>query len=195
MGKEGKKLGKRAADTQKELVKSQKNFWKEFKEFITQGNVINLAIGVVIGGAFQAIVRSVIDDVIMPLIAWFTKGVDFSRRYLDLSMMTGLKNPDVPPLTPETAKEAGHVVITYGALLTAVINFFIIALLIFLLVRSMTKVSKKLKKPEAEAEEKEKEPAEKTCPYCKSEVPAAAVKCRYCTSELDLSDVSQEEEA
>lgn len=131
----------------------------EFKEFIMRGNVLDLAVGVIIGGAFQAIVSSLVDDVIMPVISLATGGKDFS----EWKVMLG-----------ETAS------LNYGNFISAIINFLIMAIVIFLIVKSINKVSVKFKKEEAPAA-----PTTKVCPYCKSEIAVDAVKCAHCASNLE----------
>lgn len=134
-----------------------KKFLQEFKTFALRGNVIDLAVGVIIGAAFQAIVKSLTDDIISPLIGLFAR-TDFSEWVLRLS----------------------GVEIRYGAFITAVINFVIMAFLIFLLVKGMNKLATLGKKKAEEAEAAA--PTTKVCPYCRSEIPIAATRCPHCTS-------------
>ncbi len=152
-----------------------KGFFGEFKKFIMRGNVIDLAVGVIIGGAFQAIVNSLVNDVIMPLISLATKGVDFANKFIALA--------DLPEgvETLAQAQEAGVAVIAYGNFINAILNFIIMALVIFCLVKTINKVSEKASKKEEEAPEA---PTTKECPYCKSEVALEATRCPHCTSEL-----------
>ncbi len=130
---------------------------KEFKEFIAQGNVMDLAVGVIIGGAFKTIVDSLTNDIISPILG-FVGGVDFS----DLSVTI-----------------AG-VELKYGSFITAVINFLIMAVIIFLMVKAVNKVMSLGKKKEEVVEEV----TTKVCPYCKSEIDKDATKCPHCTSEV-----------
>lgn len=137
---------------------------KEFKEFIMRGNIFDMAIGVIIGGAFQKIVTSLVDDIIMPLISLVAGKVDFSS----LSVTVG---------------EAS---ITYGKFITEIINFLIIALSIFIAVRSVTKLNDKAKsKLSKKKDEPEAEPTVKVCPHCYSEINYKATRCPNCTSELE----------
>lgn len=136
-----------------------KKFLEEFKTFALRGNVIDLAVGVIIGAAFQAIVKSLTDDIISPLIGLFAR-TDFSEWVWTLS----------------------GVDIRYGAFITAVINFLIMALLIFLLVKGMNKLSHLGRKKEEEAPAA---PTTKICPFCKSEVPIDATRCPHCTSMIE----------
>jgi large conductance mechanosensitive channel len=140
---------------------------KEFKEFIMRGNVMDMAVGVIVGGAFGAIVNSLVNDVIMPVISLATGKVDFTNLFISLD---GNKYA-----TLAAAQEAGGSVFAYGSFIQAVIEFLIIALCIFLVVKGVNK----LRKPEPEAA-----PTTKVCPFCKNEVPLEATRCGFCTSEL-----------
>ena len=140
---------------------------KEFKEFIMRGNVMDMAVGVIVGGALGAIVNSLVNDVIMPVISLATGKVDFSNLFVSLD---GTKYA-----TLAEAQEAGGSVFAYGNFIQAVIEFLIIALCIFLMVKGVNK----LRKPEPEAA-----PTTKVCPFCKNEVPLEATRCGFCTSEL-----------
>ncbi len=156
----------------KELKKKSKGFLGEFQKFIMRGNVIDLAVGVIIGAAFQAIVNSLVNDIVMPLISMITGGIDFSNWFISLDG-THYK-------TLKTAQEAGAATLNYGTFITAVINFVLMAFVIFLLVKFLNSVADKLHKNEAE-----EAPTEKTCPYCQSKIPIKAVRCPYCTSSLE----------
>lgn len=136
-----------------------KKFFGEFKEFALRGNVMDLAVGVIIGAAFQAIINSLVNDVISPLIGLIAN--------TDLSYLVAT---------------VGDVEIRYGAFITAVINFIIMALIIFFLVKGMNALAGMGKK---EKEEKPAAPATKVCPYCKSEIAIDATRCPHCTSELE----------
>lgn len=150
---------------------------KEFKEFATRGNIMDMAIGVIIGGAFQKIVTSLVNDLIMPTIAIFTGKVDFSALTLNI----------------------GNSSIKYGSFITTIVDFLIIAFSIFIAIRSFNKLSsstkenlerladnnKILKKTKKKKVEEKIEPTVKTCPYCLSEIPYHATKCSHCTSSLE----------
>jgi len=170
-----------------------KKFLKEFKEFALKGNVMDLAVAVIIGGAFQAIINSVVNDLVMPLISLLLKGIDFTNLFIPLrskdTIITEavLSGTDVvtPAVTVETAtlaqlEEAGIGVFKYGSFITAVINFILMALVIFFLVKGINKLSTIGKKPEAPAA-----PTTKKCPFCCTEIDLAATRCPHCTSELD----------
>lgn len=155
----------------KKVAGKGKGFASEFREFIMRGNVMDMAVGVIIGGAFQKIISSLVDDIIMPLISILTGGIDFNNMFVVLDGGTYT--------TLEAAKEAGAVTINYGTFITVVINFILMALVIFCLVKSMNKVADKF------AKEKAEEPATtKICPKCKSEINIEATKCPCCTSDL-----------
>jgi large conductance mechanosensitive channel len=141
--------------------------FKEFKDFIRRGNVIDLAVGFVMGAAFGKVAASFISDVIMPPIGLLLGKVDFSSLYLNLSSRT------FDSLAQ--AKEAGAPVIAYGAFVSAVIDFLIVALAVFVVIRWINK----LKSKPAPAS-----PTTKECPFCLSIVPLKAVRCPHCTSEL-----------
>lgn len=153
------------------MSKKSSGFAAEFKKFILRGNVIDLAVGVIIGGAFQAIVNSLVNDIIMPVISLATKGVDFTNWFIALD---GNKYA-----TLEAATAAGAATINFGTFIGAVLNFLIMAFIIFLLVKGINKVSDKLSKPEEEAA-----PTTKVCPFCKSEISIEATKCPHCTSDI-----------
>ena len=153
-----------------------KGFLGEFKKFIMRGNVIDLAVGVIIGGAFQAIVNSLVNDIVSPVLSLATKGVNFADKFIVLT------TDEVAFATVEAAKEAGYATLNYGGFITAVINFLIMAFVIFMLVKTINKVSEIGKKKEEEAAPAA--PTTKTCPYCKSEISIEAVKCPHCTSDI-----------
>ena len=148
-------------------------FFGEFKKFIMRGNVIDLAVGVIVGGAFQSIVKSLVDDIVMPVISLATKGVDFTNKFILLG--------EGEFATLAEAQEAGVAAIAYGNFINAILNFLIMAFVIFCLVRTINKVNDKAKKKEEEAPAA---PTTKECPYCKSEIAIGATKCPNCTSDL-----------
>ena len=143
----------------------------EFREFIMRGNVMDMAVGVIIGGAFQKIISSLVDDIIMPVISLLTGGIDFNNKFVVLD------GGDYATL--EAAKEAGAATLNYGTFITVVINFILMALVIFCLVKFMNNVSEKFAKEEAETPK-----TTKICPRCKSEINIEATRCPHCTSEL-----------
>lgn len=150
----GKKEGKKAGG---------KGFIAEFKKFITRGNVLDMAVGVIVGGAFTSIVTSLNQDILTPILGIFG-GTDFS--YLTVTLGSGENAP----------------VLYYGNFLTAIINFLITALVIFCLIKGINAVGERVKKKEASAPAV---PTTKKCPYCLSEIALEATRCPHCTSHLD----------
>jgi large conductance mechanosensitive channel len=144
---------------------------KEFKAFIMRGNVVDLAVGFIMGGAFGTIVKSLVDDVIMPPIGLALGNVDFS------SLMLTLSDPKAaaPYHSVAEAKAAGAVTINYGLFINSIVSFLIVAFAVFLLVRAVNR----LKPAEAAAA-----PSTKDCPYCRMAIPIGATRCPQCTSEL-----------
>lgn len=151
-----------------------KKIIEEFKIFIMRGNVLDLAIGVIIGGAFQKIVNSLVNDIIMPLISLITGGINFSNWFL------ALDNSSYTVLSE--AQAGGANTLNYGLFLTEVLNFLIMAFVIFMFVKTMNRIAAKRKKAEAEPEPEKT----KVCPYCKSEIDIAASRCPHCTSQLNV---------
>ena len=135
-----------------------KKFFDEFKAFISRGNVMDMAVGVIIGGAFTAIVTSLVNDIINPLLGIFG-GMNFDQLVWNIN----------------------GAAIAYGKFITAVINFLIMALIIFGIIRTMNKMSDKFGK-----KEEPKEPTTKKCPYCKTDIAIDATRCPHCTSQLDV---------
>ncbi len=148
-------------------------FFGEFKKFIMRGNVIDLAVGVIVGGAFQAIVKSLVDDVVMPVISLATKGINFADLFIALD--------GGEYATLAAAQEAGAATLNYGNFISAVLNFLIMAFVVFLLVKGINTIADKSKKKEEPAPAA---PTTKECPYCKSEIAIGATKCPNCTSDL-----------
>ena len=141
--------------------------FKEFKDFILRGNVVDLAVGIIIGGAFGKIVSFLVADVLMPPLGRLVGNVDFSDLFINLS---GTPYPSLA-----AAKAAGAATINYGLFINTVIDFVIMAAAIFILIKQVNR----LKKPAAVAP-----PSTKACPYCLSNVPLKAIRCSACTSEL-----------
>lgn len=157
-----------------------KKFLNEFKAFALRGNVIDLAVGVIIGGAFQTIVKSLVDDLIMPFVGLATGGTNFTDQFVVLKLADGVKE-GTKYLSLTEAKEAGATVFAYGSFITAVINFIIMAVVIFLFVKGINNLHKIGKKKQ---EEIPTAPTTKVCPFCKSEISIEATRCAHCTSEL-----------
>lgn len=151
-----------------------KGFIGEFKEFISKGSVIDLAVGVIIGGAFQKIVNSLVNDIVMPVISLITGGIDFNNWFIALG--------EGDFATAADAKAAGVATLNYGTFLGTALDFLIMAFVIFLFVKAINTVRNKV--PKHKEETPASEPATKLCPYCKSEIDIAAVKCPHCTSDI-----------
>lgn len=135
-----------------------KKFFEEFKKFISKGNVMDMAVGIIIGGAFTSIVSSLVNDIINPVLGLFG-GMNFDQLAWNIT---------------------GDVTLYYGKFITAVVNFLIMALIVFIIVKMMNKAMSKFQK-----EETPKAPTTKICPYCRSEIAIEATRCAHCTSELD----------
>lgn len=142
----------------------------EFKKFIMRGNVLDLAIAVIIGGAFGTIVTSLVNDVIMPPIGMLLGKINFKDLFINLS--------GTPYASLADAQKAGAATINYGNFINTIINFIIVAFVIFLIVRAFNK----MKKPEAAPEPAA--PTTKDCPYCQTAIPIKATRCPHCTSQL-----------
>jgi large conductance mechanosensitive channel len=143
--------------------------WKEFREFAIKGNAIDLAIGVVLGAAFGGIVKSLVDDIIMPPIGRIVGGVDFSNLFVTLSQGS------YPTL--KAAKEAGAATLNYGIFLNQLINFLIIAGALFFVVKGINTLKREKPAPEAA-------PTTRECPQCATDIPLRAKRCPHCTSTL-----------
>ena len=144
---------------------------KEFREFALKGNVVDLAVGIIIGAAFGKITTSLVNDVIMPPIGALLGRVDFSTLFINLS--------GTPYASLAAAKRAGAPVIAYGAFINTVIDFTIVAFAVFILVRQINRLKSRLGRNEPPPA-----PSEKTCPKCLSTIPIQATKCRACTADL-----------
>lgn len=162
-------------DGNKKLVEKVKKggIINEFKEFISKGSVLNLAVGVIIGGAFQGIVNSLVNDILMPIISIFTKGIDFSEWFYVFG--------EEKYVSLQAAQDASAVVISYGNFIAAAINFLIMAVIIFFLVKFFNSLTTRKKSEEEPA----KEP--RLCNFCFMVVNDEAVRCPHCTSELELA--------
>ncbi len=147
--------------------KEGRKMLKEFKKFALKGNMIDLAVGIIIGGAFNSIVNSLVNDILMPLLGVFTKDINFSNWFFSLD---GNKYD-----TLKAAEEAGAAVVKYGLFISNILNFIIMAFVVFMLVRWINK----LRKPDTPAA-----PTTKKCTYCYSDIHKDATKCSHCTADL-----------
>lgn len=152
--------------------------WKEFRTFAVRGNVVDLAIGLVIGTAFTRVVNSLVNDIILPPIGWLVGRVDFTNLFLVLKAGAGAPPPYV---SLEAAKAAGAVTLNVGVLINAIANFLIVAWALFWVVRGINQLKREKPAPAAA-------PATKECPYCLSTVPIRATRCPHCTSELAVPE-------
>jgi large conductance mechanosensitive channel len=150
---------------------------KEFKEFISRGNVLDLAVGVIIGAAFGAVVKSLVADILMPPIGLLLGGVDFTNIFVVLKRGA----PGDAYATLAQAQEAGAVTMNFGLLINAIVIFVITAFAIFLVVKGANKMKKKEEAAPPPA------PTTKTCPFCATAIPIPATRCPHCTSELDAA--------
>jgi len=144
--------------------------WKEFREFAMRGNVVDLAVGVVIGAAFGKIVTSLVGDIVMPPLGLVLARVDFNNLFINLS--------GTPYASLAEAKAAGAPTINYGAFITNIIDFVIVAFTIFLVVRGINRLRREPAPPT---------PSTRSCPYCVTTIPLAATRCPACTSELEAT--------
>lgn len=145
-----------------------KQFIKEFKEFISRGNVMDMAVGIIIGSAFTRIVSSLVEDIINPFLGLFG-GMNFDKLHLNL---------------------LGEVTLNYGKFLTAVMNFLIMALVIFVLIKAMNKAAATFTLKKEEEKEAEEETI-KVCPFCRSEIDIEAIRCPHCTSILESNSKTE----
>lgn len=148
-----------------------KKMMKEFKDFAVKGNMIDLAVGMIIGTSFNKIVSSLVNDMIMPVLGIFTGKIDFSKLFIALDGNTYA--------TLAEAEEAGAACFKYGSFLAGLLDFLIMAFIVFIFVRQINKLRNVTKVPEAPAA-----PTTRICPFCKSEISIEATRCPHCTSEL-----------
>jgi large conductance mechanosensitive channel len=145
---------------------------KEFKEFAMRGNVVDMAVGIIIGAAFGKIVSSLVKDIIMPPIGVLMGNVDFTNLFINLS--------DQAYESLAAAQEAGAATINYGVFINTVLDFVIVAFAIFMVIKQMNRMKKQEEAPPAE-------PTAKDCPHCLSSIPIKATRCGHCTSELQAA--------
>jgi large conductance mechanosensitive channel len=146
---------------------------KEFKEFAMRGNVVDMAVGIIIGAAFGTIVKSLVADIIMPPIGLLLGNVDFSNLFIIIKS----GSTSGPFATLAEAQKAGAVTVNYGVFINTVISFIIVAFAVFLIIRSINKLKRQEETPP-------QEPTTKECPHCLSTIPIKATRCAYCTAEL-----------
>jgi large conductance mechanosensitive channel len=147
--------------------------FKEFREFAMRGNVVDMAVGIIIGGAFGTIVKSLVSDVIMPPIGLLLGGVDFSNLFV----VAREGSPAGPYAALADAQAAGAVTVNYGLFINSVVSFLIVAFAVFFVIKAMNSIKREEEAPAAE-------PTTKECSFCASEIPIKATRCPNCTSEL-----------
>jgi large conductance mechanosensitive channel len=147
---------------------------KEFREFAMRGNVVDMAVGIIIGGAFGTIVKSLVSDVMMPPLGLLLGGVDFSDLFITLKQGATVAGPYA---TLAAAQAAGAVTISYGLFINSVISFLIVAFAVFLLIKGINKLQREKEAPPAE-------PTTKDCPKCFTAIPIKATRCPHCTSDI-----------
>jgi large conductance mechanosensitive channel len=145
--------------------------FKEFREFAMRGNVIDMAVGIIIGASFGAVVNSLVGDIIMPPIGVLLNNVDFTSLFVTIREGT----VPGPYISIAAAKAAGAVTVNYGVFVSTIVSFLVVAFSVFLLIRSVNSFKRKETPPP---------PSTRECPYCLSAVPVGAVRCAHCTSEL-----------
>jgi large conductance mechanosensitive channel len=143
--------------------------WKEFKEFVMRGNLLDMAIGIILGVAFGAIIISLVNDIIMPPIGLLLGGANFSNLFVSLNGQAYL--------SLDAAKAAGAPTINYGVFINTLINFLIVAFVLFLMIRAINRMRRK--------QEGSAVPTTKECPYCCTPIPISATRCPHCTSQLE----------
>ena len=156
-----------------------KKLLTDFRDFIARGDVMDLAIGIIIGSAFSSIVNSIVNNLLMPPLGLLIGNVDFQDLFIILKQG---QSPLPAEATLQMAKDAGAVTFNYGQFLTDVISFLILAFIIFLMVKSLQTLKTKVAKPEGE---EDTAPTEKECPYCLKSIDINATRCPYCTSTLE----------
>jgi large conductance mechanosensitive channel len=158
-----------------------KRLVEDFRKFALQGNVVDMAVGIIIGGAFSTIVRSLVNDIVMPPIGVLLGNVDFQDLFWVLR--SGTQTPG-PYATISAAQEAGAITLNYGLFINNIISFFIMAFTVFMAIRMMNQARESIRRRDADQEEEA--PITKECEYCFSVIPIQATRCPQCTSSLKL---------
>jgi len=154
---------------------------KDFKEFIMRGNMVDMAIGIIIGAAFGTIVTSLVKDIIMPPISLLTGSVDFNNLFWVMKKGDATPAGTYDYTTLDQAHQLGATTLNYGAFINTIIVFLIVAFAVFLLIRAINNMRRRAEAPKAAAA-----PTTKDCPYCVSKIPLKATRCPNCTSELKI---------
>lgn len=161
----------------------------DFKKFALRGNMIDLAIGFTVGAAFTTVVKSLVNDIIMPPVGWLTGNADFSDLFIILDVPEGVTIPEGGLNTLQSAQELGVVTLNYGQFLNTCLSLFIVAIAMFMIIRTINRVDEELDERFGEPPPSE-EPSDKKCDFCRSTIPFRAIRCPACTSELVVPEVT-----
>ncbi len=159
-----------------------KKILTDFRDFVVRGNVVDLAVGIIIGSAFSAVVNSVVDNLMMPPLGLLFGNADFGDLFI---LLRQGEEPLPAGATLEMAQEVGAVTLNYGQFITDIISFLLLALGVFLIIKSIQSLQKSVQK---EKPDEEQEPTEKNCPFCQKTIPIKASRCPYCTSKLTQTE-------
>lgn len=162
------------------------SFIGEFKKFALRGNLVDLAVGFTVGAAFTSIARSLVDDLVMPVIGWMFGNADFSDYFWVLESGEEQARPFT---TLAEAQEAGAITVNYGLFANAVLTFLLVALAMFFIIRAINRLDESLEAHFADDAPKPEDPQNKKCPYCRSTIPFKATRCPQCTSRLEAEGV------
>ncbi len=154
----------------------------EFRKFALRGNLVDMAVGFTVGAAFTSVAKSVVDDLIMPVVAWLAGGADFSGLYVVLAPGAEHAGPYSSLLA---AREAGAITINYGLFINSLFAFFLVALVMFFIVRSFNRIEESLEEQFGSDATDPDELGSKKCFFCRTQIPAKAIRCPNCTSELE----------
>jgi len=163
----------------------KKGFVGEFREFLLRGNVIDLAVGIIVGGAFQAIVNTLVNGCVMPIISLITGHVNFGNMFVILAKVPDWADPNLRRNLDYVNNTLGLPTLNYGQLITAVINFVIIGFVVYLIVKGINRLRALAQHPQAPQEK----PQARKCPYCRAEIDTEATRCPHCTSRLESEPV------
>ncbi len=170
------------------------SFLDDFKKFAIRGNMIDLAIGFTVGAAFTTVVKSLVNDIIMPPIGLLTGNADFSDLFWVLNVPKGVEEPTGGFQTLKDASDAGAVTMNYGVFLSGCLSLLIVAVAMFIIIRMVNRLDEQLDKAFGEPPP-QSEPADKKCDFCRSTIPFRATRCPQCTSELTIPTVSEDNKA
>ena len=157
---------------------------EEFKKFALRGNMLDLAVGFTVGAAFTTVVKSLVEDIIMPPIGLITGRAAFSDQFISLQTPDGVQVPPGGFSTPTQATQAGVVTLNYGEFINACFSFLVIAIAMFLIIRGINRLDRELDEAFGEPEKADDEPTEKKCEYCRTTIAYRATRCPNCTSDL-----------